>query len=108
MASTSDTEELISAIWEHAIPTETADWVERVADLPSTAEPLGDYGDVVREVLGAGVPAATVARLARIVAYEAVFGALYELDGEACPGGHSMLLMLDPTEREMRPPAPSS
>ncbi len=107
MASTSNQEGILRTIWESVVPSEDPDWVERVAALPVTSEPLGDYGEVVRSMLRAGVPATTIARLARIVGYEAVFGALYELDGEACPGGHEMLLTLDPTGREMRPP-PSS
>lgn len=105
MADTTDPEDLLRAIWENAIPTEEADWVHRVADLPTTSDPLGDYGEVVRAALTTGVPATTLARFARIVAYEAVFSTLYELDGKPCPGGHEMLLTLDPMNREMRPPS---
>ncbi len=100
-----DIHEIIQNIWANSIPSEETDWVERVSALPASPDPLGDHGELVRSMLDAGVPAATIARFARIAAYEAVFGTLYELDGEPCPGGHEIVLSLDPTGREMRPPA---
>ena len=55
-------------------------WVRRAAKAPATSGPLGDYGEVVRRMLAAGVSEQDIARFARIVGYETAFGLLSHLD----------------------------
>ena len=128
-----ETEVFLRGVWHSMIPrTDNTAWVERLAALPASDEPLGDLGPVVRRMLDAGVTVDDVARFARITGYETAFGLCYHLDdphasyedvdddGEELAWGlflvdgsgeptkpvvglHESILSLDPSGREMRP-----
>lgn len=103
---------LLETLWSGSISGTDSEWVDRVAELEQKDEPLGDYGPIVRRMLDAGVQRNDIARFARIVGYEAVFGCLYDLDeagisevpGHFAGGLYESLLSADPTGTEMRPP----
>ncbi|MGH1502363.1 MAG: hypothetical protein ACRBI6_02295 [Acidimicrobiales bacterium] len=126
-------EQFARGIWRSMIPSESPDWVLRVAELESTDQPLGDYGALVRRMLSAGLTANEIARFARIIGYEVAFGLTYYLGDPLAAASdddpmedvcwdfyrvdpdtdepltplswaHEVLLGLDPTGREMRPP----
>lgn len=126
-------DEFARGLWRSVIPSEDPGWVTRAAELEPTDEPLGDYGPLVRRMREAGVDAAEIARFARIVGYEVAHSICYYLSdpNAAATEDHSMeglawqlyrldpatdapvspiawvheiLLALDPTGREMRPP----
>ena len=50
-------EEFARGLWRSMIPAENPEWVMRVAELESTDQPLGDYGELVRRMLRAGIAA---------------------------------------------------
>lgn len=120
-------------VWA-CIPDEgDVSWVARVAALPASDEPLGDFGPLVKEMLDRGVSPHSIARFARIIGYETAFGVCALLDDpqaayDAAPevavewawglfrvdpesgkalepmlGSHEILLSADPSGREMRP-----
>ncbi len=127
----------LRGIWK-IIPDETnLKAIDHLAKLPRTDRPCGDYGEIIRKMLEAGIPAADIARLRTIVGYETAFGMLYHmsdpvasyegfppgepdlcwkleaLDGktekpvEGLGGAYESLLSRDPSGREMRPPGTS-
>src|SRR3954470_5324816 len=69
----------LRGVWARIPSDEKTAWVQNVARIPRTNGPLGDYGEVIRRILAAGVSEQDIARLARIVSYEAVFRVLYYL-----------------------------
>jgi len=128
-----ETDLFLRGLWKSIPDEDDASWVQRVAQLPVTSEPLGDFGEIVREMLQKGVSAAAIARFAKLVGYETAFGICYHLDDPhasyegfgdkpqevawgvfsldpatdepASPleGLHERLLSSDPTGREMCP-----
>ena len=80
MADSNVRELFLRGVWKGVLPRDDAAWVERVGELGGNDGPIGDYGPLVRSMLDSGVSATDIARLAQIVAYEAVFGLLYHLD----------------------------
>ena len=128
-----ETEVFLRGVWHSMIPrTDDLAWIERVASLPATDEPLGDLGPIVRRMLDAGVSPEDIARFARITGYETAFGICYHLDdphasyedvhdgedeltwglfliddvGEPTMplvGLHESILTMDPSGREMCP-----
>jgi hypothetical protein len=123
----------LRGVWTCIRDDRSPGWVRKIAELPRTNLPLGDFGEIVRRMLGAGVPERDIARFARIIGYETAFGMLYFLGDstaayEGFPPGepdlefnlravhgeteetvaelsamHESLLMADPNGREMRP-----
>lgn len=115
------------------VPSEDdVSWVRRVAELPLTDEPLGDYGALVRRMLACGLSEYEIARFAKITGYETAFGIAYLLGDPAAGftapsnpeaiswglyqvdentqrpiqplvGPHELMLSMDPSGREMRP-----
>ena len=73
-------EVFLRGVWHGIIPrTDDINWVDRLAALPATDEPLGDLGPLVRRMLRAGIAAADIARFAQIERYEVAFGFCYHL-----------------------------
>ena len=128
-----ETEVFLRGVWHSMIPRiDDLAWVERVASLAGTDEPLGDLGPIVRRMLDAGVSPGDVARFAQITGYETAFGicchlddpyasyedanddedelawGLFLIDDSGKPtmplvGLHESILGMDPSGREMRP-----
>ena len=122
----------VHGVWMTVPSEDDISWVRRVAALPLTGRPLGDYGMLVRRMLECGVSEYEIARFAKIVGYETAFGIAYLLDDPAAGfpatlnpeyvswglyqvddatgqtigplvGSHEIMLSMDPSEREMRP-----
>ena len=70
----------LRGIWQNVIPRPEREWVERAAAVERTADPLGDFGPLVKKMLDHGMTPEEVARFAQIVGYETAFGLLYHLD----------------------------
>lgn len=126
-------EVFLRGVWHAMIPrTDDLGWVDRVALLPASDQPLGDLGPVVRRMLDAGLDARDIARFAQIVGYETAVGLCCHLDdpnasyegfddddgqlewglflidpsgtpGRRLTGLHESILSMDPSGREMRP-----
>ncbi len=127
------TELFLRGAWKSIPSEDDVSWVERVAAFEATSQPLGDYGPIVKEMLNKGVSAYSIARFAKIVGYETVFGLCYHLEDpnasyegfpekddeiawglfqidpesdeptEPIRGLHETILSMDPSGREMRP-----
>ena len=69
----------LRGVWARIPSDQQTAWVRNIAQIPRTNGPLGDYGEVVRRMLAAGVSEQDIARFARLTSYEAVFGILYHL-----------------------------
>lgn len=122
----------VRGVWMNVPSEDDVSWVRRVAELPLTDEPLGDYGVIVRRMLECGLSEYEIARFAKIVGYETAFGIAYLLDDPAAgftatsnpehvswrlyevdedaerptqplAGSHEVMLSMDPSGREMRP-----
>jgi GNAT superfamily N-acetyltransferase len=121
----------VRGVWRMIPSEEDTAWVDRVARLPADDSPCGDYGALVRRMLGAGLTREEIARFARIVGYEVAHGLCYHLGdpnasyegfadvapaykwglfqlekggaAAAISGLHEILLTADPSGREMRP-----
>lgn len=125
-------EVFVRGVWMNVPSEDDVSWVRRVAELPLTDEPLGDYGALVRRMLGCGLSEHEIARFAKITGYETAFGIAYLLNdpsaGFTAPskpesiawglyqvdehtqqpiqplaGPHELMLSMDPSGREMRP-----
>jgi hypothetical protein len=123
----------LRGVWAK-IPDETdTSWVNRLAKLPPSDKPLGDYGALVKKMRDAGITAKEIARFAKLIGYETAFGIRYHLEDptasyegfppeaeklewqlylidpesgkpqEPLLGLHESLLSMDPSGREMRP-----
>jgi len=127
------TEVFLRGVWKMVPSEDDLSWVERVAALARTEEPLGDHGPIVKDMLDKGVDPYSIARFAKIVGYETAFGICYHLDDpiasyegfpdgdedlvwglfqvdsvteeprERLNGTHETILLMDPSGREMRP-----
>ena len=73
------TEIFLRGVWKCIPNEENTRWVDRVANLPASNGPLGDYGSIIKEMLDKGVSERTIARFAKIVGYETAFGICYHL-----------------------------
>ena len=122
----------VRGVWMSVPSEDDISWVKRIAALPATGQPLGDYGALVRRMLECGVAEYEIARFAKIVGYETAFGiayllddpsagftdtvnpeqvswALYQVDDDTGEpirpllGSHEIMLSMDPSNREMRP-----
>lgn len=117
----------VRGVWMNVPSEDDVSWVRRVAALPLTEEPLGDYGALVKRMLECGLSEYEIARFAKIVGYETAFGIAYLLDDPAVAGNqrvswrlyevdedtqrpvkplvgaHEEMLSMDPSGREMRP-----
>ena len=130
------TEIFLRGVWELIPSEEDTTWVDKIAKDQRTDEPLGDYGDLIQEMLRKGVSSDSIARFAKIVAYETAFRLLYHLDDPSAsyenfedvapelfwslflvdneteaPAArltclYESLLSMDPSGREMRPRDP--
>lgn len=123
---------ILRDVWGYIADEDDLSWIDNVASQPATSGPMGDFGEITRRMLTAGISKKDIARFAKINGYEAAFGTLYKLEGdngtddeegtvywklqafdadtdqpiEAGIGGlHESILSADPTGREMRPPA---
>jgi hypothetical protein len=117
-------EEILKRVWEYIADDEDLAWIDNVAAQPADNGPMGDFGEITRRMLAAGVSKQDIARFARINGYEAAFGTLYSIGSgvgdvslrlqafddetdksvDAKLGGlYESLLGSDPTGREMRP-----
>lgn len=119
-------------VWMTVPNEDDVSWLRRVAELPLTDRPLGDYGVLVKRMLESGVSEYEIARFAKIVGYETAFSiayllndpsagfpatsnpehvswGLYQVDEETgqptrpLVGTHELMLSMDPSGREMRP-----
>jgi hypothetical protein len=127
------TEVFARGAWQFVPSEDDISWVERVAALDASNQPLGDYGPIVKDMLTKGVSAEAIARFAKIVGYETVFGLCYHLEDpiasyegfpeedeeiawglfqinpetdepiEGLSCIHEVMLRMDPSGREMRP-----
>lgn len=122
----------VRGLWMTVPSEDDISWVRRIARLPLTGDPLGDYGVLVKRMLECGVSEYEIARFAKIVGYETAFGIAYLLADPAAgfpatsnpeqvswglfqidddtgqptrplAGSHEMMLSMDPSGREMRP-----
>ncbi len=122
----------VRSVWMNVPSEDDVSWVKRVAALPATDGPLGDYGALVRRMLESGLSEYEIARFAKIVGYETAFGIAYLLEDPAAGfaatsnpedvswrlyridsateqpvepvvGPHELMLSMDPSGREMRP-----
>lgn len=125
-------EVFVRGVWRKIPSEDDPSWVARIAGLPATNQPLGDFGVLVRRMLECGVSEHEIARFAKIVGYETAFGISYLLDDPSAgfadtsnPEGvswklyqvdeateqpirpliglYEMMLSRDPSRREMRP-----
>jgi hypothetical protein len=125
-------EVFVRGVWMNVPSEDDLSWVRRVAELPLTSGPLGDYGALVRRMLECGLSEYEIARFAKIVGYETAFGlaylledpaagftatsnpeqiswGLYQIDEdsqqptEPLVGSHELMLSMDPSGREMKP-----
>jgi hypothetical protein len=123
---------VLRQIWPDHIEswTRSEEWIERV--IKAYSKPNGQFADAghaLRKMIEAGVPAADLGALARMIAFETAFGILNRIDegydhaaGDDAPGWilmetdasgtptgrtvgglHESLLSLDPTEGEPKP-----
>jgi hypothetical protein len=122
---------ILRDVWEYIADEDDLSWIDNVASQPADNRPMGDFGEITRRMLAAGISKRDIARFAKINGYEAAFGVLYKLEGdngtddkeptiywklqafdavtdrpiEAGLGGlHESVLSADPTGREMGPP----
>jgi hypothetical protein len=120
------------SLWLMVPSEDDLSWVRRIAALPFKAQPLGDYGALVKRMLECGLSEYEIARFAKIVGYETAFSVAYLLEDPAAGfaansnpehvswalfqtnqnvatpiaplcGVHELLLSMDPSGREMRP-----
>ena len=125
-------EVFVRGAWMKVPSEDDTTWVKRIAALPLTNQPLGDFGALVKGMLERGVSEYEIARFAKIIGYETAFGIAYLLDDPSAGfaatsnpegvswrlyqidetteqpigtliGTHELMLSMDPSEREMRP-----
>ena len=76
-----DSEDIfLRGIWKLIPDEESTEWVKRVANMPGTNAPLGDFGPIVKDMLDKGVSTEEIARFARIIGYETAFNICYHLE----------------------------
>ena len=73
-------EVFVRGAWTTIPSEDDSSWVTRIAALPATNQPLGDFGVLVRRMLECGVSEYEIARFAKIIGYETAFGISYLLD----------------------------
>ena len=95
-------EDFVRGVWMTVPSEDDTAWIKRVAALPRTDQPLGDYGALVKRMLECGISEYEIARFAKIVGYETAFGITYLLE-DPLAGAHELMLSMDPSGREMRP-----
>jgi hypothetical protein len=122
----------VRGAWMSVPSEDDTSWVKRIAALPSTNQPLGDFGALVKRMLECGLSEYEIARFAKIIGYETAFGIAYLLDDPSAGfadtsnpegvswrlyqideateqpirpliGPHELMLSMDPSGREMRP-----
>lgn len=125
-------EVFVRGAWMKIPSEDDTTWVTRIATLPATNQPLGDFGVLVRRMLECGLSEYEIARFAKIIGYETAFGIAYLLDDPSAGfaatsnpegvswrlyqvdetteqptrpliGPHEVMLSMDPSQREMRP-----
>jgi hypothetical protein len=125
-------EVFVRGAWMKVPSEDDTTWVRRIAGLPSTNQPLGDYGVLVKRMLECDVSEYEIARFAKIVGHETAFGIAYLLDDPSAGfaatsnpegvswrlyqvderterptqpliGPRELMLSMDPSGREMRP-----
>jgi hypothetical protein len=72
---------ILRDIWKYIADEDDLSWIDNVASQPANDGPMGDFGEITRRMLAAGISKHDIARFAKINGYEAAFGALYILDG---------------------------
>jgi hypothetical protein len=70
-------EAFVRGAWMSIPSEDDVSWLRRIAKLPLTSQPLGDYGALIRRLLECGVSEYEIARFAKIVGYETAFGITY-------------------------------
>ena len=119
-------------VWKLLPDEEDCTWVRVAANTPGSDKPLGDYGPIIKEMLDKGIAPETIARFAKIIAYDAAGSVCYRTEDpsasyEGFPdeeeklswllaliddnentigfisGIHALLSGMDPSGREMRP-----
>jgi hypothetical protein len=123
----------LRGVWKSVPDEDDLAWVARIAEVPLSGKPLGDYGVRVKRMRDCGLTNYEIARFAEIVGYETAFGILYHLGDssasyedfadeqtelawglflvdedtdaptEAVGGLQELILSMDPSGREMRP-----
>lgn len=119
--------------WKLVVPPDDASWIDQTlaGEQPGRSEPCSGLGPALKRLLAAGADREDIHEVVRVMQYELLASLCYLLedpgelerqvadltwqlvrtnaDGEAVgpiDGLHESLLELDPSGREMRPPAP--
>lgn len=70
----------VRGIWKRIPEEDDAKWVDNVAKMGRSEEPLGDFGPIVKEMIDRGLSPKTIARFAKIIGYETAFGICSHLE----------------------------